>query len=558
MDAKKARQRVYYNFSQTQNGLYQSSKNGKKNFKNLMELILMDENILLAYRSIKSNSGSKTRGSDDETIVNLAETDQVDFISKMKSMVSDYHPKEVRRVWIPKPNGEKRPLGIPSITDRIIQQMFLNILEPICEGKFYEHSYGFRPLRSTHHAISRVQTLMNKKWHYTVDIDIKGFFDNVNHNLLLKQLWNIGIKDKRVIAVIGKMLKATIKGEGIPSKGVPQGGILSPLLSNIVLNDLDQWVAGQYSDFPTKNAYSCKDARIRAIKTTNLKEGFIVRYADDFKIMAKDYDTATRWFYAVQDFLKHRLKLDISQEKSKVKNLRKKHTDFLGYKLKVYIKGKKLVARTSMADKKVDQIAKSLRDRIIAIQKNPIRENVTRYNAFVLGIQNYFRFTTSASVVFRDLQYKIRGTLRFRLRKRGKYGYPTGLTENSLYTKHYTTNVKTYTIDKIPMFPVSQVKTVNIRNFSQDKNPYETELFAWDTEIYKLMISRLPNRSVEYMDNRLSRYSMQKGKCAITGIFLSAENVHCHHKVPVHLGGTDKFSNLIIIHKEIHTLIHAS
>ena len=119
-----------------------------------------------------------------------------------------------------------RPLGIPCILDRIIQQCFKQVLEPIAEAHFYNHSYGFRPLRSTHHAMARIQFLVNhSKLHYVVDIDIKGFFDNINHTLLIKQLWNLGIRDRKVIACISKMLKAEIDGEGIPTKGSPQGGL---------------------------------------------------------------------------------------------------------------------------------------------------------------------------------------------------------------------------------------------------------------------------------------------------------------------------------------------
>ncbi|WP_415841418.1 reverse transcriptase domain-containing protein, partial [Paenibacillus alkaliterrae] len=154
------------------------------------------------------------------------------------------------------------------------------VLEPIAEAQFYNHSYGFRPLRSTHHAMARVQFLVNHaQLHYVVDIDIQGFFDNVNHSLLVKQLWNIGIQDNKVLVCISKMLKAEIDGEGIPSKGVPQGGLLSPLLSNVVLNDLDQWIAGQWELFPPNHPYKTRSGELYAKKRSTLKEGYIVRYA---------------------------------------------------------------------------------------------------------------------------------------------------------------------------------------------------------------------------------------------------------------------------------------
>ncbi|WP_257352403.1 reverse transcriptase domain-containing protein, partial [Pseudalkalibacillus decolorationis] len=144
----------------------------------------------------------------------------------------------------------------------------------------------------------------------------KGFFDNVNHALLIKQLWNLGIHDRRVLACISKMLKAEIDKEGIPSKGVPLGGILSTILSNVVLNDLDQWVAGQWEFFPLIKHYKTKEGERYAKKRTNLKEGYLVRYADDFKILCRDGKTAQKWYHAVRLYLKERLKLDISPEKS--------------------------------------------------------------------------------------------------------------------------------------------------------------------------------------------------------------------------------------------------
>ena len=233
------RNNEYYSTQALFDDLYERSQRGES-FTHLMELIASEQNILLAYRAIKKNKGSKTKGVNSTTIVEMGEKQPGELIAYVRKRLQNFHPHAVRRVEIPKPDGRIRPLGIPTMEDRIIQQCIKQVLEPICEAKFYKHSYGFRPNRSAHHAVARAMFLVNiSKYRYVVDVDIKGFFDNVNHGKLLKQLWTLGIRDKRLLCVLSKMLKAPIQGEGVPTKGVPQGGILSPLLSNVVLNELD-------------------------------------------------------------------------------------------------------------------------------------------------------------------------------------------------------------------------------------------------------------------------------------------------------------------------------
>jgi group II intron reverse transcriptase/maturase len=174
-----------------------------------MDYITDVRNILLAYRNIKNNKGSKTAGTDNKNIEHLKCLKKDEFIALIQNKFSNYTPKSVRREEIPKPDGSLRPLGIPCIDDRIIQQCIKQVLEPICEAKFHKHSYGFRPNRSTSHAIARCMFLMNiTKLHYVVDIDIKGFFDNVNHSNLKKQLWEIGITDKNLLSILSKILNS--------------------------------------------------------------------------------------------------------------------------------------------------------------------------------------------------------------------------------------------------------------------------------------------------------------------------------------------------------------
>lgn len=555
----------YYNMQNIFDELYELNKKDEIGNKDLYSLITSRNNILLAYRNIKNNTGSKTCGVDNKNIEDFKILNEEEFITDIINYVKDFKPDPIRRVYIPKRNGDLRPLGIPTMKDRLVQQMFKQILEPICEAKFHKHSYGFRPNRSTHHAIARCQYMINSaKYHYVVDIDIKGFFDNVNHRKLIKQLYNIGVKDKRVLTIINKMLKTKIEGEGIPEKGTPQGGILSPLLSNVVLNDLDWWISNQYETFKTKKQFSFDSGRLSVIRKSKLKKMFIVRYADDFKIFTDSYNSAEKIYHAVKGYLKDNLDLDISEEKCKITNLRKRNTEFLGYEIKAVKKKNKYVANSHISKKNKELITNKLKEKISNIKKKPNYESIRLYNSYVLGIMNYFRYATHVNIDFGTISYRLNKTLYNKLKKVGKYGLPVKPPDS--YKKIFKNNYKTYCIGGTYLYPLSDIKTVNAMNFSQDicnytkegrEKIYKSINKDLTKEIYKMTTS-IRDKTIEYYDNKISKYSMQKGLCNITGKFLTCENLHCHHITPKHLGGTDKFNNLVIIDKEIHKLIHAS
>lgn len=192
-----------------------------------------------------------------------------------------------------------RPLGIPTIMDRIVQQCILQVLEPVCEARFHERSNGFRPNWSAEHAIAQCyKMILQQNLHFAVDIDIKGFFDNVDHAKLIKQMWNMGICDKKLLCIV------LPNGEKIyPTKGTPQGGILSPLLSNIVLNELDWLIASQWENILAKHRYVVRindngslnqGSKYRILKKTHLKEMRTVRYAYDFKIFCRKRSDADK------------------------------------------------------------------------------------------------------------------------------------------------------------------------------------------------------------------------------------------------------------------------
>ncbi|MGG4385697.1 group II intron reverse transcriptase/maturase [Priestia megaterium] len=539
----------------------QSCKNFK--FRNLMQYIFDENNILLAFRNIKKNKGSTTVGTDNVDISHYMKMGTDELISYFKYELTNYVPRSVKRVIIPKANGKTRPLGIPCMKDRIIQQCIKQVLEPICEAKFHKHSYGFRPNRSTNHAIARCMKLMNKaQLHYVVDIDIKGFFDNVNHAKLKKQLWNMGIQDKNLISIIGKILKSEIEGEGIPTKGVPQGGIISPLLSNVVLNELDWWISSQWETYDTKHNYSLLH-KYRAMKTTNLKEIWLVRYADDFKIFSRDYKIAQRIYKATKQWLKERLDLDISEEKSKITNVRKKGTEFLGFVLKVKKKRNKYVCQSNMCDKAKKHTINKIKSQIKVIQKNCSRMEVSKLNSIILGSHNYYRSATNVNLDFVEINFLVLKTLKNRLKNHISDEPKLSKAYKQLYGSY---NGKIRTIQDITLFPIYGCKTKPPMCFSQDINNYTVsgrlilhkKLGGFIRLIEHLLKSNFENQSMELTDNKISLIAGQRGRCYVTNNKLEIGNMECHHKKPKSQGGTDEYKNLVWLCYEAHKLVHST
>lgn len=581
----------YYGLQDTFDTLYQQSTQGKI-FSSLVSMIFSKENILLAYRNIKTNKGSKTPGTDGVTIKEIGKISPDEIVARIRYIATGsrhgYRPKPVRRKDIPKQSDptQTRPLGIPCMWDRLIQQCIKQVLEPICEAKFSNRSYGFRPNRSSRDAIGRMNFLLqNANLHYVIEFDIKGFFDNVNHKKLLKQIWTLGIHDKQLLYIIRQILNAPIKmPDGkivVPDKGTPQGGIISPLLANIVLNELDHWIESQWENNPIaiqhthyNKGYMNKSAGYQIMRKTGMKEMFIVRYADDFRILCRTKTDAQNILTAVTLWLKDRLKLDVSPEKTRIVNARKHNTEFLGFKTRLSSKGKgKYKVVSHMGDKALKNAKEKLIRQAHHIAKPPKNSTeayeVMLFNTMVMGIQNYYSPATLISADCRILQRAVMTTLTNRLTsERGMRLVRKGRKLTEIEQKRYGKSKMLRFIagSEEPIYPIGFIKNqpaLQGRNHSiytaEGRAYFHTNLQINTSLLIEVMRSSHLCRNVEYADNRISLFSAQMGKCAVTGVsFTCTDEIHCHHITPRKSGGSDEYSNLILVLNSVHILIHAT
>ncbi len=271
---------------------------------NLLERILAPENLRVAWKQVRRNKGAP--GVDGISIEEYPQWLKPRWEKMRRALVEGYYqPRPVLRVTIPKPNGGERQLGIPTVHDRVIQQAVAQVLNTEIDPSFSEHSFGFRPGRSAHDAVRQVKQFIDEGHHMTVDIDLSKFFDRVDHDILMSRLGK-HIKDKRVMKLIGKYLRAGVVIDGQQHKtieGVPQGGPLSPLLANVMLDDLDKHLEQRELPF--------------------------ARYADDFVICVKSSSRGNRIKEQVTRFLEGKLKLKVNEEKSAV--VKTKALNFLGF-----------------------------------------------------------------------------------------------------------------------------------------------------------------------------------------------------------------------------------
>ena len=356
----------------------------------LWERVWARENLYQALHRVESNRGAA--GVDGMTAAELRPYLKAQWPSIRAALEEGrYRPSPVRRVMIPKPDGGERQLGIPTVVDRFIQQAIAQGLTPLFEPLFSAHSYGFRPGRSAHDAIRQAQAYVQEGYEWAVDIDLEKFFDRVNHDMLMARVARV-VKDKRVLKLIRAYLESGVMVEGVvmeTEEGTPQGGPLSPLLANILLDDLDKELERRGHRF--------------------------VRYADDCNIYVRTRRAGERVMKSVGQYLEQTLKLKVNRQKSKVERATK--VKLLGFSFYKY-KGE---VRIRVASKAIGRYREKIRALTRRTRSGKLEEIIQAVNQYMRGWIGYFRLADTPSI-FADLDSWLRRRLRQLVWKRWKRG----------------------------------------------------------------------------------------------------------------------------------------
>lgn len=563
-----------------------------------MEAISNEVTIITAIHNVKANAGSKTAGVDRNKMDKYLQMPKTVVIDLIRSTVSDYKPKPAKRIYIHKANGKQRPLGIPTVLDRIIQECIRIIIEPICEARFYPHSYGFRPYRAQKHAVRDIVNIINGSNKsdsvpiYALEGDIKGCFDNINHRILLGKLWKIGIHDKRLLKIISQMLRAGYMEHDAYSDtpvGTGQGSVLSPLLANVYLNDFD-WYVGRKYYHPHPKA-KLRSSDMRKLRQQGIFPKYNIRFADDWVILTTAEKEAHRLKKELSKYFKYRLNLEISEEKTVVTNMTVSGVRFLGFNIRVAKSEKgngKLVAKPYPDYIKLGKKIKNLRSEIREIAEHKALNcrvaQIEYVNSVIMGIAEYIKSGIS-SHAFNMIDYRVNNMV-FAVWKRI---YPQNYLQmkvdlqklSNLPARHEGHETKTFAVNyQGKWIGITYAFLTHVqyekKPFNQNMTPYTAEgrmlyskyrsskkpLPRDRPALYspeKLKMSAYKSKyNFEYLMNREYAFNRDKMVCrCCKQSLLSTEQRECHHVDPsLPLNQLNKVPNLAWVCTECHKQIH--
>jgi len=558
---------------------FENYQNDSIDMRNLHEMVYEPNNVALAVRQLSKSKGKMAKGIDGtnyETLENYSIAELAEIVKdRLIKKKMDY----VRRTHIPKgKTGKMRPIGICSVWDKLTEKCITLVIEPYCETKFVDSSFGFREQVSPHNALAKVKNQC-QTMPYVLSLDLQDYFGTINPDVAYREFWHIGIKDQIILNYIYRFIKKGYMENTIKIEhpfGAEQGSIIGPLISNVYLHRFDVWLREQGDHWHDKGVDKFHSAQKRRnMALTNLKIGIHARYADDILVLCKDFQDAERFRYSITKYLTGNMKLMVNEEKTKIYDLTKETMKYLGYMFYVF-KGNsvacqsygKLTVSNTLPEKKADEIVEKCGDLLKAIRDKTNFETIHDWNAYVVGIHNYYRGMTHFGKCFAKIGWRIYKLFYHTMNKRVKFIEEQSCKNNFMERRYETWGKNGYYC--FETYPIIQINWANWDSKLihagvgkvKRKNPYDYGEKKHKPGVSLEDIGYLVNTS-RYIKNsrlamfRISKYSSCKGVSYISGEYVPVSEYHCHHIKPVEKGGTNDFDNLCVLSEAEHDILHS-
>jgi len=556
---------------------FEDYQKGLLDTRNLHEMVYEPNNVALAVRQLSKGKGRMAKGIDGTNYATLEKYSIAELAEIVKDRLTNKKMDYVRRTHIPKGNtGKMRPIGICSIWDKLTEKCITLVIEPYCETKFVDSSFGFREQVSPHNALAKVK-LQCQTMPYALSLDLQDYFGTIDPDIAYREFWHIGIKDQLILNYIFRFIKKGYMENMVKVEhpvGCEQGSIIGPLISNVYLHRFDVWLKEQGDCWHDESVTKFHNTahRRRNMELTTLKIGIHSRYADDILVLCKDYQDAEKFRYSITKYLTKNMKLTVNADKTHIYDLTKEKMKYLGYEFYVFKctrKNAEFMVANVLPQRKENEIVERCGELLKAVKERTTFETIHDWNVYVIGVHNYYKGMTHFYKCFRKIGWRIYKLFYHTMSTKVKFIEEQSHKNNFMGGRYKTWGKNGYYC--FEGYPVTQIEWANwdsklihaTKGKVIRKNPYAYGEKKHKPGVSLENIGYLVNTS-RYIKNsrlamfRISKYSSCRGVSYLSGEYVAVEKYRCHHIKPLEKGGTNDFDNLCVLSETEHAILHSS